>query len=70
MGQSAFVCLPVLQQNNSKSYEWMLMKFSVKADNVPTKSSLNFGDFPNSRGTLTCHHISSMFCNIVQLLII
>lgn len=46
------------------------MKFSGNADNAPMKSSLNFGDFPNSRGTLTCHHISSMFCNLVLLFII
>lgn len=39
-------------QNDSKSYEWILLKFLLNVDNGPRNRRLKFGDLPDSGGTL------------------
>lgn len=46
----------ICEQNNSKSYEQILIKFSGNVDNGLRNGELDFGDGPDSGGTLTLDH--------------
>lgn len=45
---TASLCLSTFEQNNSKGSKRILMKISGIVDNRPKKTSLNFGDAPDS----------------------
>ena len=55
-----FFCLPVCQQHYSKSYQWILIKFSEQLGNDIKNNQLNFGadldhhaDCPNGNPAIT-----------------
>jgi len=44
-----FVCLSVYQQNNSKSYGRIFLKFSANVGNGKNYQWFNFNNFPDTR---------------------